>query len=135
MSDFFYVWLRLVLAKSYPHFAPEMTPKLEEIVEKLEGKHQVVPEEVEQVFSNQPRIKRMNKGHFHGEDVYRALGQTDAGRYLVYHTGPDPAGPGEIRRPTLEELRRFPEPDWRPLPDNPRFLGIYRWNILRRIPE
>ena len=25
----------------------------------------------------------MNKGHFRGEDVYRAFGQTDAGRYLV----------------------------------------------------
>jgi uncharacterized protein YfaT (DUF1175 family) len=57
----------------------------------------------------------------------------DAGRYLVYHTGPDAGGPGEIRRPTLDELRRFPEPDWRPLPDNPRFLGVFRWNILRRI--
>jgi uncharacterized protein YfaT (DUF1175 family) len=57
----------------------------------------------------------------------------DAGRYLVYHTGPDAAGSGEIRRPTLDELRRFPEPDWRPLPDNPRFLGVYRWNILRKI--
>ena len=56
---------------------------LEEIVEKLEAKHQVVPEEVEQVFSNQPRVKRMNKGHYRGEDVYRALGQTDAGRYLT----------------------------------------------------
>jgi len=52
-------------------------------------------------------------------------------RYLVYHTGPDANGPGEIRRPTLEELRRFPDADWRPLPGNPRFLGIYRWNILR----
>ena len=57
----------------------------------------------------------------------------DAGRYLVYHTGPDAAGPGEIRRPTLDELRRFPETDWRPLPDNPRFLGVFRWNILRGI--
>ena len=57
----------------------------------------------------------------------------DAGRYLVYHTGPDAAGPGEIRRPTVDELRRFPEPDWRPLPENPRFLGVFRWNILRRI--
>jgi uncharacterized protein YfaT (DUF1175 family) len=55
----------------------------------------------------------------------------DAGRYLVYHTGPDAGGPGEIRRPTVDELRHFPEPDWRPLPDNPRFLGVYRWNILR----
>lgn len=57
----------------------------------------------------------------------------DAGRYLVYHTGPDAGGPGEIRRPTLDELRHFPEPDWRPLPDNPRFLGVFRWNILRKI--
>lgn len=55
-----------------------------------------------------------------------------ANRYLVYHTGPDADSPGEIRRPTLEELRHFPEPDWRPLPDNARFLGVYRWNILRR---
>jgi uncharacterized protein YfaT (DUF1175 family) len=54
------------------------------------------------------------------------------GRYLVYHTGPDADTPGEIRRPTLEELRRFPAPDWRPLPDNPRFLGVFRWNILRK---
>ena len=54
-----------------------------------------------------------------------------AGRYLVYHTGPDAGGPGEIRRPTLDELRHFPEPAWRPLPDNPRFLGVFRWNILR----
>jgi len=56
---------------------------LEDIVEKLEAKHQVVPEEVEQAFGNQPRVKRMNKGHYRGEDVYRALGQTDAGRYLT----------------------------------------------------
>ena len=56
---------------------------LEEIVEKLEVKHQVFPDEVEQVFGNQPSVKRMNRGRFRGEDVYRALGQTDAGRYLV----------------------------------------------------
>lgn len=56
---------------------------LEEIVEKLEAKHQVTVEEVEQLFGNRPQVKRMNKGRFRGEDVYRALGQTDAGRYLV----------------------------------------------------
>ena len=56
---------------------------LEEIIEKLEVKHQVTADEVEQVFDHQPRVKRMSKGRFHGEDVYRALGQTDAGRYLV----------------------------------------------------
>jgi len=56
---------------------------LEEIVEKLEAKHQVTADETEQVFANQPKVKRMNKGHFRGEDVYRALGQTDAGRYYA----------------------------------------------------
>ena len=56
---------------------------LEDIIEKLEVKHQVTADEVEQVFSNQPSVKRMNRGHFRGEDVYRTLGQTDAGRYLV----------------------------------------------------
>ncbi|MBW6486297.1 MAG: hypothetical protein K0B01_09135, partial [Syntrophobacterales bacterium] len=33
LSDFYYVWLRLILAKTYPSFAPEMTPKIEEIIE------------------------------------------------------------------------------------------------------
>jgi hypothetical protein len=33
LSDFFYVWLRLALKDRYPWFAPEYTPKAEEIVE------------------------------------------------------------------------------------------------------
>jgi uncharacterized protein YfaT (DUF1175 family) len=56
--------------------------------------------------------------------------------YVIYHTGPDtghrlPADSGEIRRPRLAELLRFPDARWRPLPQNPAFLGVYRWNILR----
>ncbi len=35
---------------------------LEEIVEKLEVKHRVAPEEVEQVFGHQPKVRRMNRG-------------------------------------------------------------------------
>jgi uncharacterized protein YfaT (DUF1175 family) len=54
----------------------------------------------------------------------------DGGRYLVYHTGPLDGGPGEIRRPAVEELLRFPRAEWRPLESNPAFLGVYRWNIL-----
>lgn len=56
---------------------------LEDAVEKLEVKHGVWPEEVEEVFTRKPKIKKMNRGRFRGEDVYRALGQTVAGRYLV----------------------------------------------------
>jgi uncharacterized protein YfaT (DUF1175 family) len=51
---------------------------------------------------------------------------------LCYHTGPDRDWPGEIRRPTLEELRRHELPKWRPFPGNENFLGVFRWNILRQ---
>ncbi len=33
LADFFYVWLRLILSRIYPHFAPEISPKAEEIIE------------------------------------------------------------------------------------------------------
>ncbi|MBU0987266.1 MAG: hypothetical protein KKH68_08445, partial [Proteobacteria bacterium] len=33
LADFFYVWLRLILSKTYSYFAPEITPKTEEIIE------------------------------------------------------------------------------------------------------
>jgi len=32
LADFFYVWLRLALAQTYRHFAPELGPKSEEII-------------------------------------------------------------------------------------------------------
>ena len=56
---------------------------LENVVEKLEVKHSVFPEEVEAVFDNRPSVVKMSRGNFRGEDVYRALGQTEAGRYLA----------------------------------------------------
>jgi hypothetical protein len=77
-----------------------------------------------------------------GPDAYHSmiyLGESqahpDGRRYVVYHTGPEGAGAGEIRRLSLEELERFPRPEWRPLAANPVFLGVYRWNILRRESE
>jgi uncharacterized protein YfaT (DUF1175 family) len=67
--------------------------------------------------------------------VGRSAVRNDGRRYLVYHTGPvnegRDRGPGEIRRPTVEELLRFPQPEWRPVAANPAFLGVMRWNILR----
>ena len=54
----------------------------------------------------------------------------DSARYVVYHTGPEGADPGEIRRLSIPELLRFPEPQWRPVAPNRNFLGVYRWNIL-----
>ncbi len=63
------------------------------------------------------------------------LGQSqiepDREQYVVYHTGPSGRSAGEIRRLALTQLLNYPDPRWRPLADNPGFLGIYRWNILR----
>ncbi|MFL6215040.1 MAG: BrnT family toxin [Blastocatellia bacterium] len=56
---------------------------LREIVDKLAFKHHVEPEKVEEVLNNQPKIRFVEKGERKGEDVYLALGQTDAGRYLA----------------------------------------------------
>ena len=56
---------------------------LRDIVDKLAWKHQVDPEEVEEALNNRPKIRFVEKGERKGEDVYMALGRTDAGRYLA----------------------------------------------------
>ena len=65
--------------------------------------------------------------------IYLGASQIDSVRepLVVYHTGPVGNAKGEIRRPTVAELMNFPDPRWRPIPSNPSFLGVYRWNILR----
>jgi uncharacterized protein YfaT (DUF1175 family) len=57
----------------------------------------------------------------------------DGERYVLYHTGPTGKDPGEMRRLTVEQLLRFPQPEWRPVASNSSFLGIARWNILRTV--
>jgi uncharacterized DUF497 family protein len=60
-------------------------------IEKIERKHGADVDEVEQVFANRPRIQRIEKGDVRGEDLYRMLGETDAGRclavFFIYKSG------------------------------------------------
>ena len=56
---------------------------LDEIVEKLWRKHRIEIYEVEEVLSQRPHIRFVEAGHWPGEDMYAALGRTDAGRYLT----------------------------------------------------
>jgi len=56
---------------------------LTEIANKVARKHRVHPDEVEEVFFNDPRFRFVESGYRSGEDVYSAGGQTDAGRYLI----------------------------------------------------
>ena len=61
------------------------------------------------------------------------MNRESAVAYVLYHTGPDGSKPGEIRRLSEEELMRHPDPQWHPIEGNPSFLGVYRWNILRKV--
>jgi len=56
---------------------------LPEIIAKLEVKHGVTVEEIEEVFEMGPVFRRGPKGKRRGEDVYRAYGRSEAGRYLA----------------------------------------------------
>ena len=53
------------------------------IIEKLELKHNVKQDEVKEVFNSHPQFRFVEKGHRSGENVYAALGQTNAGRDLI----------------------------------------------------
>ena len=55
---------------------------LRDIVDKLADKHHVETHEVEEVINSRPQFLFVEKGERQEEDVYLALGRTDAGRYL-----------------------------------------------------
>jgi len=54
-----------------------------DIIEKLEFKHNVKQDEVKEVFASRPQFRFVERGHRSGENVYAALGQTNAGRYVI----------------------------------------------------
>jgi uncharacterized DUF497 family protein len=56
---------------------------LNQIVDKLVFKHQVETYEVEEVLSEKPKFRFVEKGERKDENVYMALGQTEGGRYLT----------------------------------------------------
>ena len=50
--------------------------------------------------------------------------------FIVYHTGPINKSGGEVRKVSLRALMNHPDPKWRPIAENPGFLGVFRWNII-----
>jgi uncharacterized protein len=56
---------------------------LRNVVDKLLWKHNVTTEEVEEIFERSPRYRMIERGDIEGENLYTAMGQTSAGRYLV----------------------------------------------------
>lgn len=61
--------------------------------------------------------------------AYHSMVYLGNGR-VVYHTGYAPQEGGEVRLVTLQTLNKHPQKYWHPRPDNPYFLGFYRWKIV-----
>jgi len=57
---------------------------LREVVDKLAWKHHVTPDEVEEALAA-ARFRFIETGDIGGEDLYAAMGQTEAGRYLIIY--------------------------------------------------
>ncbi|HEX8097434.1 MAG TPA: BrnT family toxin [Pyrinomonadaceae bacterium] len=52
-------------------------------IDKIEVKHGVSADEVEEILFGRPHVRRAQKGHVKGEDLYIAYGRTEGGRYLI----------------------------------------------------
>jgi len=61
----------------------------------------------------------------------RSYFQPQGGDWVVYHTGDLDGRPGEVREVKIKLLMQHPDPRWRPMIANPRFLGVYRFELLR----
>ena len=89
------------------------------------------------IFFRQPEFSQPESRHFDQGSSFHSMifiGRSSYGpgdEWVVYHTGPLGGAPGELRRVQLSSLLQHPNARWRPLPGNPNFLGVYRWNILR----
>jgi uncharacterized protein YfaT (DUF1175 family) len=51
--------------------------------------------------------------------------------WVVYHTGASPTDKGTVKKVELSVLDRHPDPRWRPVASNRKFLGFYRLKILQ----
>jgi uncharacterized protein len=52
-------------------------------IDKIEAKHGVSTDEVEEILFGKSHVRRAQKGRVKGEDLYAAYGQTSGGRYLI----------------------------------------------------
>lgn len=52
-------------------------------IDKIESKHGVGMDEVEEVLFGKPHVRRAQKGHVKGEDLCAAYGRTEDGRHLI----------------------------------------------------
>jgi len=64
---------------------------------------------------------------FVGKDRVASADGTD---WIVYHTGSSARDEGTVKKVRLAVLDHHPDKRWRPVTDNPNFLGFFRLKIL-----
>jgi uncharacterized protein YfaT (DUF1175 family) len=52
------------------------------------------------------------------------------GSYIAYHTGSSSVDDNGLRALGLRELQHWSDTRWHPLPENPNFAGVYRFDFL-----
>ncbi len=80
------------------------------VVDKIEAKHGITWEEVEEVFRNCPRLFLTQVADQYGESRYDAMGRTDAGRYVIAFFVMMPDNFAKVisaREMTAKERRRY----------------------------
>lgn len=83
---------------------------LPEFEDKIRAKHRISRDEIKELFQGRPRYKLMEKGRVPGENLYRAFGQTDDGRYLLVffiYKSRGRALPISSREATERERKRY----------------------------
>jgi uncharacterized protein YfaT (DUF1175 family) len=81
------------------------------------------------LFFQQPWVQKFP---FHVMIFIRESVNDDQGAidWVVYHTGSSPADEGAVKKVRLAVLDHHPDKRWRPIENNPNFLGFYRLKIV-----
>ena len=81
------------------------------------------------LFFHQPWVQKFpyHAMIFIGEPRRDGEGAAD---WVVYHTGASPTDDGAIKKVRLAVLDHHPDKRWRPVENNPNFLGFYRLKML-----
>lgn len=64
-----------------------------------------------------------------GEDQHLMIWM---GSFLAYHTGSVTSQDNGLRKLSLQALMHWNDTRWQPRPDNPNFIGVYRFSFLSR---
>ncbi|MFH1726060.1 MAG: DUF1175 family protein [Elusimicrobiota bacterium] len=64
-----------------------------------------------------------------GEDQHLMIWM---GHYIAYHTGRESEKETGLRSVRVSEMMKWKDTRWRPVIDNPNFVGVYRFSFLSR---